>query len=82
MLASSGVHEPHRSSWLSTQRIDAGRGSSYRSASRAARYTVLVAEPSATRPTLGKLLGRTELVDQAGDVVYSMDGWGLIGRRP
>jgi acyl dehydratase len=48
----------------------------------AARYTVLVAEPSAKRPTLGKLLGRTELVDEAGDVVYSMDGWGLIGRRP
>jgi len=47
-----------------------------------ARYTILVAEPSARRPTLGKLLGRTELVDEAGDVVYQMDGWGLIGRRP
>ena len=48
----------------------------------AARYTVLVAEPSASRPTLGKLLGRTELVDEAGDVVYQMDGWALMGRRP
>ena len=48
----------------------------------AARYTVLVAEPSARRPALGKILGRTELVDEAGDVVYQMDGWGLIGRRP
>jgi acyl dehydratase len=48
----------------------------------AARYTVLVAEPSARRPSLGKVLGRTELLDEAGDVVYSMDGWGLIGRRP
>jgi acyl dehydratase len=47
-----------------------------------ARYTVLVAEPSAKRPTLGKLLGRTELLDEAGDVVYQMDGWGLVGRRP
>jgi acyl dehydratase len=47
-----------------------------------ARYTILVAEPSAKRPTLGKILGRTELVDEAGDVVYQMDGWGLIGRRP
>ena len=47
-----------------------------------ARYTVLVAEPSAKRPTLGKLLGRTELLDDAGDVVYQMDGWGLVGRRP
>jgi acyl dehydratase len=46
------------------------------------RYTVLVAEPSAKRPTLGKLFGRTELIDEAGDVVYQMDGWGLVGRRP
>jgi acyl dehydratase len=47
-----------------------------------ARYTVLVAEPSARRPTLGKVLGRTELIDEAGDVVYQMDGWSLLGRRP
>ncbi|HEY4408468.1 MAG TPA: MaoC family dehydratase [Acidimicrobiia bacterium] len=47
-----------------------------------ARYTVVVAEPSASRPTLGKVLGRTELVDGAGDVVYQMDGWSFIGRRP
>jgi acyl dehydratase len=46
------------------------------------RYTVLTAEPSAKRPTLGKLLGRTELIDEAGDVVYQMDGWSLVGRRP
>lgn len=46
------------------------------------RYTVLVAEPSARKPTRGKILGRTELLDEAGDVVYSMDGWTLIGRRP
>jgi acyl dehydratase len=45
------------------------------------RYTVLVAEPSARRPTRGKILGRTELLDEAGEVVYSMDGWTLIGRR-
>ena len=47
-----------------------------------ARYTVLVTEPSAKRPTLGKILGRTEVLDEAGDVVYPMDGWGLVGRRP
>jgi len=47
-----------------------------------ARYTVLMAEPSANRPTLGKLLGRTELIDEAGNVVYQMDGWSLLGRRP
>ena len=47
-----------------------------------ARYTVLVAEPSAKRPTLGKVLGRTELLNEAGEVVYQMDGWGMVGRRP
>jgi acyl dehydratase len=46
------------------------------------RYTILVAEPSAKRPALGKILGRTELVDADGEVAYSVDGWGLIGRRP
>jgi acyl dehydratase len=44
------------------------------------RYTVLVTEPS-RKPTRGKILGRTELLDEAGDVVYSMDGWTLIGRQ-
>jgi acyl dehydratase len=47
-----------------------------------ARWTVLVAEPSASRPSLGKLLGRTEVVDEAGAVVYQVDGWSLGGRRP
>jgi len=46
------------------------------------RYTILVAEPSAKRPTLGKILGRTEVIDEAGDPVYQVDGWTLIGRRP
>ncbi|HEV7863675.1 MAG TPA: MaoC/PaaZ C-terminal domain-containing protein [Acidimicrobiia bacterium] len=48
----------------------------------AARYTVLAAEPSASRPTLGKVFARTELLDEAGDPVLQMDAWGLIGRRP
>jgi acyl dehydratase len=47
-----------------------------------ARWTVLVAEPSARRPALGKILGRTELIDEGGDVVYSVEGWSLVGRRP
>jgi len=45
------------------------------------RYTVLVAEPSTRKPTRGKILGRTELLDESDNVVYSMDGWTLIGRR-
>jgi acyl dehydratase len=48
----------------------------------AVRYTILAAEPSARRPTLGKILGRQELFDSAGELVYSCDGWGLVGRRP
>ena len=48
----------------------------------AGRYTVLVAEPSAKRPTLGKILGRVELINEAGDAVYQMDGWNLMTRRP
>ena len=44
------------------------------------RYTVLRAEPS-KNPTRGKILGRTELLNAANDVVYSMDGWTLIGRQ-
>ena len=47
-----------------------------------ARYTVLVAEPSASRPTLGKVLGRIEVLDDAGEVLYSADGWVFFGRRP
>ncbi len=47
-----------------------------------ARYTVLVAEPSAKRPTMGKLLGRTEVLNEGGEVVYQMEGWSLVGRRP
>jgi len=46
-----------------------------------ARYTVLVAEPSAKRPTMGKLLGRTEVLNVGGDAVDQMAGGGLVGRR-
>lgn len=46
------------------------------------RYTILVAEPSAKRPTLGKILSRHELLAADGEVAYSADGWALIGRRP
>jgi acyl dehydratase len=45
------------------------------------RHTVLDASPSATRPTIGKLLGRTELLNQLGEVVMAMDGMSFIERR-
>ncbi|HVW32001.1 MAG TPA: MaoC family dehydratase [Acidimicrobiia bacterium] len=47
-----------------------------------ARYTILVHEPSRSRPALGKVLGRTEVLDEGGEVVYSADSWAFFGRRP
>jgi acyl dehydratase len=45
------------------------------------RFTVLEASPSASRPRLGKVLGRTELLNQNGEVVLSLDGTGFYERR-
>ena len=46
------------------------------------RYTVLEAEGSASRPELGKLKSRIELENQAGEVVFSLESWSFVGRRP
>jgi acyl dehydratase len=45
------------------------------------RFTVLEASPSASRPRLGKVVGRTELLNQNGEVVLSMEGTGFYDRR-
>lgn len=45
------------------------------------RHTVLVAEPSASRPSMGKVLGLTELFNQRGEAVYSVEGWSFMTRR-
>jgi acyl dehydratase len=45
------------------------------------RYTVVAASPSASRPRLGKIVGRTELLNQDGEVVLSMEATGFYDRR-
>ena len=46
-----------------------------------ARHTILDASPSASRPHLGKVRALTELVNQRGEVVVSMEGIGFYERR-
>ena len=47
-----------------------------------ARYTVLDAQPSATRPNRGTVTFRSEMVNQDDVVVLRMVGRGQYGRRP
>ncbi len=46
------------------------------------RRTVLETRASRSRPDMGLVRSRTEALDQAGEVVMSMEGWGMFGRRP
>jgi acyl dehydratase len=46
------------------------------------RRVVLEARPSKSRPDAGLLKSRTEAVNQHGELVLSMEGWGMFGRRP
>jgi acyl dehydratase len=43
---------------------------------------VLEARPSASRPDTGLVKSRWEAVNQAGEMVMTMEGWGMFGRRP
>jgi acyl dehydratase len=43
---------------------------------------VLDARASATRPRMGLVRHRWEAVNQRGELVLSMEGWGMFGRRP
>ncbi|MGH8991947.1 MAG: MaoC family dehydratase [Acidimicrobiia bacterium] len=45
------------------------------------RYTVLETEPSTSRPRMGKVRARTELVNQRGETVMSLEGTGFYDRR-
>lgn len=44
-------------------------------------YTVLQARPMASRPGVGLVKSLTEVKNQHGDVVLSMNGWGMFRRR-
>jgi hypothetical protein len=45
------------------------------------RHTILETSPSASRPAMGKIRALTELVNQRGETVVSMDGIGFYDRR-
>jgi len=44
--------------------------------------TVLEARPSNSRPEAGLLRSRWDAINQSGEVVMTMEGWGMLGRRP
>ena len=46
------------------------------------RRTVLEARPSNSRPGAGLIRSHWEALNQNGDVVMTMEGWGMLGRRP
>jgi acyl dehydratase len=45
------------------------------------RQTILETSPSASRPRMGKIRALTELVNQRGETVVSMEGVGFYDRR-
>jgi acyl dehydratase len=46
------------------------------------RFTVLEARPMASRPAVGLIKSKSEVKNQHGEVVLSMQGWGMFRRRP
>jgi len=46
------------------------------------RREVLAARASMTRPGVGLVKHRWEAVNQRGELVMTMEGWGMFGRRP
>jgi len=46
------------------------------------RLTVLEARPMASRPHVGLVKSRWEVMNQLGDTVLTMEGWGMFRRRP
>lgn len=45
------------------------------------RHTIIETSPSASRPRMGKIRALTELVNQGGEAVVSMEGVGFYDRR-
>jgi acyl dehydratase len=46
------------------------------------RRTILDSRVSATRPGVGLVRHRWEALNQEDELVMSMEGWGMFGRRP
>ena len=45
------------------------------------RFTVLEARPMASRPGVGLIRSQWDVCNQRGEVVLSMQGWGMFRRR-
>ena len=46
------------------------------------RLSTLEARPMASRPHVGLVLSKWEALNQRREVVMTMQGWGMFGRRP
>ena len=46
------------------------------------RRVILESRPSGSRPGIGLVRSRSEAINQRGETVMTMDGWGLFRRRP
>jgi len=46
------------------------------------RRVILESRPSDSRPGIGLVRSRSEAINQRGEIVMTMDGWGLFRRRP
>lgn len=46
------------------------------------RLEVIEARPMASKPHVGLVRSRWEVLNQRGETVLTMEGWGMFGRRP
>ena len=46
------------------------------------RLTTLESRPMASRPNVGLMLSKWEVSNQRDELVLTMQGWGMFGRRP
>ena len=46
------------------------------------RRRIIAARPSGSRPGVGLVNTRWEAMNQRGEMVMTMEGWGMFGRRP
>jgi acyl dehydratase len=46
------------------------------------RRTITAARPSESKPGVGLVHSRWEATNQRGELVMTMEGWGMFGRRP
>lgn len=46
------------------------------------RRVIVETRPSGSRPGIGLVRSRSEALNQRGEIVMTMDGWGMFRRRP